>query len=97
MSSPKCTYKKGDIIKKGDTLGLVVAANYRDVEFQMVNGEKLNTVNMSINHYLKIMKAWNKLNTALITRNITLEQELLESSPAVQEDFVSGHIDRLEL
>ncbi len=97
MSAPKCTYKKGDIIKKGDTLGLVVAANYRDVELQMVSGEKLNTVNMSIRHYLKIMRAWNNLNKDLITRNITLEQELLESSPAVQEDFACGRIDRLEL
>ena len=97
MSDPKCTYKKGDIIKKGDTLGLVIAANYRDVELQMVSGEKLNTVNMSIKHYLKIMRAWNKLNKSLITRNLTLEQELIDSSPKVQEEFANGLIDRLDL
>ena len=63
----------------------------------MVNGEKLNTVNMSVKHYLKIMRAWNNLNKDLITRNITLEQELLGSSPKVQEEFANGLIDRFTM
>ena len=95
MSEPKCTYRKGDIVRKGDTMGLVIAANYRDVEVQMANGEKLNTVNMSVRHYLKIMRAWNAINKNLIIRNLTLEEGLLNSPPSTQEDFRSGRIDRL--
>ena len=94
MSDPKCTFIKGDIVRKGDTLGVVVAANHRMVELQMATGENLNTVNMSIKHYLKIMRAWNNLNKDLITRNITLEQELLDSPRDTQEELVSGRIDR---
>ena len=82
-------------MRKGDTMGLVIAANYRDVEVQMANGEKLNTVNMSVRHYLKIMRAWNAINKNLIIRNLTLEDGLLNSTPNTQEDFRSGRIDRL--
>ena len=82
-------------MRKGDTMGLVIAANYRDVEVQMANGEKLNTVNMSVRHYLKIMRAWNAINKNLIIRNLTLEEGLLNSTPNTQEDFRSGRIDRL--
>ena len=56
------------------------------------------TANLSIKHYLKVVKATAQIGNggnAIVVRNITLESELLALENDEQLDLINGMVDRL--
>ena len=96
-----CAYRKGDVVRKGDAMGLVIENNGRFLTYQIIEPHGTitsSTPNLKVRHYLKLVRADQtrpKPNTSSVVRNLTLEQELLDADDEQQQLLINGEVDRL--
>ena len=91
-----CAFRVGDVVRKNDSMGLVIKAEGRFMTYTLIDSHVSThvTTNLTISHYLKVIKSAVSVN-GFPLRNLTLEQELLEAPQEQQTELINGRIDRL--
>ena len=98
--SPKCAYKQGDLVNKSGQMGIVTESDGNFYTFQLLGASPVThtTMNITIKHYLKLVKAESQITTGrgiasdFVVRNLTLEEELLEGDP---QPLITGEVNRM--
>tara|TARA_Y100001970_G_scaffold268246_1_gene359265 strand:+ start:2264 stop:2791 length:528 start_codon:yes stop_codon:yes gene_type:complete len=96
---PKCAYKQGDLVTKEGQMGIVTDSDGDFFTFQLLGLQPIThtTMNISIKHYLKLVKAQAQIMSGqgsaseFVARNLTLEEELLEGDP---QPLITGEVNR---
>mgnify|MGYP001171699080 FL=1 len=96
----RCAYKLGDVVRRGDDMGLIVKNDSRFYTAQMVTATGSitdTTTNIEIRHYLKLVKLDTRRprDSRPMLRNLTLEQELLDADDDTKHSLINGYVDRL--
>jgi len=97
---PKCAYAKGDLVNKAGQMGIVIESDGDFYTFQLLGANPIThtTMNVSIRHYLKLVKAQEQVTSGrghagdFVVRNLTLEEQLIETNPT---DLIDGKVNRL--
>ncbi len=97
---PKCAYAKGDLVRHDGAMGIVTSADGQFYTYQLLGAANYShtTMNVSIRHYLKLVKAEHQVRSGqgrsadFVVRNLTLEEQLIESDP---QPLIAGTINRL--
>ena len=100
QKSPKCAYRVGDLVTQEGQMGVVINADSNFYTYRTFGGAGFShtTMNLTIKHYLKLVKAQHEVLSGrgttkeFIARNITLEEELLGIN---QKRLIDGSLDRL--
>ena len=97
---PKCAYSQGDLVNKAGQMGIVTGTDDTFYTFQLLGSNPIThtTMNITVRHYLKLVKAQEQITTGrgvssgFVVRNLTLEEELLEGDP---QPLITGEVNRL--
>ena len=95
-----CAFKTGDVLRRGETMGLVIRTENRfyTAQFLEPHGSvTATTTNIEVKHYLKLVKLdqHRPSGSKPMLRNLTLEQELLDLPEEKQRQLINGQINRL--
>ena len=97
---PKCAYIKGDLVKQDGQMGIVTEADDNFFSYQLIGNNPFThtTMQVSIKHYLKLVKAQLEVMSGrgsashFVARNITLEELLTQHDP---QPLITGEVNRL--
>ena len=98
---PKCAYVKGDLVLQDSQMGIVTEADGDFYTYQLFGQNPMThtTMQVSIKHYLKLVKAQHEVNSGrgvtgndFVARNVTLEELLTQTDP---QPLISGESNRL--
>ena len=98
---PKCAYIKGDLVKQDGQMGIVTEADDNFFSYQLIGNNPFThtTMQVSIKHYLKLVKAQHEVNNGrgakgsdFVAYNITLEELLTQHDP---QPLITGEVNRL--
>ena len=97
---PKCAYIKGDLVNHSGQMGIVTESDGEFYTFQLLGSNPIThtTMNVTIKHYLKLVKAQHQITTGrghsseFVVRNLTLEEVLIDTDP---QPLITGETTRL--